>query len=256
MVEKRVIPVLLLDARGLVKTVGFGKRRYIGDPINAVKLFNEKEVDELVLLDIDATTEKHAPRFEYLERIVSEAFMPVSYGGGVQSVEQVSSLLRIGVEKVIVNTALQTHPGLLKQLTQKFGSTTIIAGIDFKKNLLGKWKAYSHGGTKLIITPLAELCKQYEAEGAGELLLQSIGADGKMTGYDDDLLIELAAQVNIPVIACGGAGRLQHMARLAARSQVAAFGAGSMFIYQGPHRAVLINYPSPVSIQQAFLRNA
>lgn len=251
MLQKRVIPVLLLGKSGLVKTIGFSYPRYIGDPVNAVKLFNDKEVDELMLLDIEAT-KKGNIQFDLVGQIASEAFMPVTYGGGIRTVEDVGRLLRIGIEKVVLNTALSETPGLLRAIAEKYGSTTVIASVDFKRNFWGKWKAWFRNGSKQSHEALETMCKRYESEGAGELLLHCIENDGKMQGYPVALLKQMSQTVRIPIIACGGAGSLKHMQTLAQQTSIGAFAAGSMFIYYGPHRAVLINYPTPQMLHHTF----
>jgi cyclase len=251
MLQNRIIPVLLLGKSGLVKTTGFAKPKYVGDPINAVKLFNDKEVDELVLLDIEATS-RGAIQFDLLEQIASEAFMPVTYGGGIRQVGDVSRLLRLGVEKIIINTALYQQPSLLSQIAVKFGSTTVIASVDFKKDFFGTWKPYSNNGKVKLKEDVQSICKRYESEGAGELLLHCIGYDGQMQGYPIDILKQCSEAVSIPVIACGGAGSLEDMASLAKKTVIKAFAAGSLFIYYGPHKAVLINYPTPEKLRLTF----
>lgn len=251
MLQTRVIPVLLLGKMGMVKTIRFKQPRYVGDVVNAVRLFNDKEVDELVVLDIEATAKKRI-QFELIEQLASEAFMPLTYGGGITSVEDVAQLLRLGVEKVVLNAALFTHPELLSQIAKRFGASTVIASVDFKKNIWGKWLVYSHNGQRATgIHPL-DFCQQCEAQGAGELLLHSIGTDGMMQGYPVEIMQQLASSVSIPVIACGGAGSLQHMQQLAVQSGMQAFAAGSMFIYYGPHKAVLINYPDAATLRRTF----
>lgn len=251
MLQTRVIPVLLLGKMGMVKTVRFKQPRYVGDVVNAVRLFNDKEVDELVVLDIEATAKKRI-QFDLIEQLASEAFMPLTYGGGITSIEDVAQLLRLGVEKVVLNSALFTHPDLLTHIAERFGSSTVIASVDFKKNLWGKWQVYSHNGQRTTGMHPVEFCHQCAAKGAGELLLHSIATDGTMQGYPVDMMQQLAAAVNVPVIACGGAGNLQHMQQLASHTGMQAFAAGSMFIYYGPHKAVLINYPDAATLRRTF----
>jgi cyclase len=235
----------------MVKTRAFANPRYIGDPINAVRIFNEKEVDEIALLDIEATR-RGSIRFDYIEEMAGEAFMPVTYGGGVSNVADVGRLLRLGVEKVVINSACAKNPELIRQISEKYGASTVIAAIDFKRNIWGKWKPFSHNGQNPIGFEVIELCRHYEKLGAGELLLNCISQDGTMTGYPVDILKEMSDAVRIPVIACGGAGSLQHMADLARQTHIKAFAAGSMFVYYGPHRAVLINYPDQATLKETF----
>ena len=243
MLQKRVIPVLLLQDGGLVKTTRFKNPVYIGDPINAVRIFNEKEVDELVVLDIDASKKNRQPDYALLEKLAGEAFMPVAYGGGVKSREQVRQLLRLGLEKIIINTAIHSTPGLLASLSEEFGASSIVAGVDVRKNLLGKNEVYIKGGTQKLPGKLLEICQQMEKQGAGEVLLHSIDRDGTMKGYDIAMVKEIAAQLSVPVIACGGAGGLQHIGEANQSTNAGAFAAGSMFVFHGPHKAVLISYP-------------
>ena len=235
----------------MVKTIRFKQPRYVGDVVNAVRLFNDKEVDELVVLDIEATAKKRI-QFDLIEQLASEAFMPLTYGGGITTADEVAQLLRIGVEKVVLNRALFTHPQLLSQIAERFGSSTVIASVDFKKNMWGKWQVYSHNGQRATGINPVDFCRQCEAQGAGELLLHSIGTDGMMHGYPVEMMQQLAASVSIPVIACGGAGSLHHMQQLALHSGMQAFAAGSLFIYYGPHKAVLINYPDAATLRRTF----
>jgi len=252
MLVNRVIPVLLLKNNGLVKTVHFKHPVYLGDPINAVKLFNDKEADELAFLDIEASRYNKEPNYKLIEQIASEAFMPVSYGGNITSVDQVRNLVKIGIEKVVVNSQNYQQPKLISQLSDHFGSSTVIAGVDVKKNIWGKKELYTHNGTKSQKGNIVEFCIELEKRGAGELLVNSIDRDGTMSGYDIELLKEISSALSIPVIACGGAGNLQHLKELSLKTNVSAFAAGSIFVFQGPHRAVLINYPSQQQLKEIW----
>ncbi|MCU0333823.1 MAG: HisA/HisF-related TIM barrel protein [Chitinophagaceae bacterium] len=246
----RVIPMLLLGPEGLVKTVKMEAPRYIGDPINAVRIFTDKAADEIIIIDREASAGKPI-RYGFIETIVSEALMPVAYAGGVQSVEQAARLLQVGVEKIVLNAGLQ-NPDLLPTLSARFGASTMVAAVDIQKNWLGKWRVHFRQGKETAAVAPAEFCRQVAAAGAGEILLHAIGHDGCMQGYPIEVMSDLAAQVPVPVIAAGGAGSLQHMQALAASSRIRAFAAGSLFVYYGPHRAVLINYPEPNSILRTF----
>ena len=250
MLSKRVIPVLLLRGNGLYKTVQFKNPVYIGDPINAVKIFNEKEVDELCFLDIEASKNKKEPNYELLGKIVDEAFMPFGYGGNITNVEQVRKLLRIGIEKVVINTAAFDNRKLIPLLYDQFGASTVVASVDVKKNFFGKYELYSHDGTQAQKGNVFDHCEQLEKAGAGELFVNSIDRDGKMTGYDISLIKEIANRVGIPVIACGGAGKLEHIKECSDNTNAAAFAAGSLFVYHGPHKAVLINYPTQNELKE------
>lgn len=243
MLKTRVIPCLLLKGRGLVKTIQFDKPTYIGDPINAVKIFNEKEVDELVFLDIDASKEHRGPNFSLLKDITDECFMPLAYGGGVTTVEQVKELLKVGVEKIVVNTSVFENPKFVEEAVKIFGSSTIVGSMDVKRNLFGKSQVYIRGGSKSTkISPL-DYVKRLESLGVGEVFLNSIDQDGKMNGYDIPLISSLASVVSVPLVASGGAGSVSDFKK-AKDAGASAVAAGSMFVFKGQNRAVLISYPS------------
>lgn len=242
MLRYRVIPVLLLKNNGLVKTTRFKKPIYIGDPINAVKIFNDKEVDELILLDITATINKREPDYLRIEEIVSEAFMPIGYGGGINKLEQIEKLFKLGVEKVILNTSAQMNPLLLNKASQIFGNQSIVVSIDVKKDFWGKNNIYTHGGNVKQKTDLISFLRKAIEYGAGEIFINSIDNDGLMKGYNLELIQQVSENVSIPVIACGGAGNVQDFSR-AIKAGASAVSAGAMFVFQGVHRAVLISYP-------------
>lgn len=242
MLKTRVIPCLLLKKSGLVKTIRFDKPVYVGDPINAIKIFNDKCVDELIFLDITATPEKRGPNFKLISEITSECFMPLAYGGGITSLDQIGSLLKIGVEKIIINTG-NLDLNFLASATKTFGASTIVAAIDVKKNLLGKQRVYTHCGTKSTGNDLISYAKKMEQAGVGEIFLNSIDRDGTMTGYDLGLIRSLSKSVSVPVVASGGAGSLSDF-KQAVDAGASAVAAGSMFVFKGPNRAVLINYPN------------
>jgi len=237
----RIIPILLLSNGGLVKTVRFGKRRYIGDPINAVRIFNQKEVDELVLLDIDATAEGRDPHFAEVEEVLSEAFMPVGYGGGITSMQQIERLFKLGVEKIVLNSVLAESPQLLTEASRAFGSQSIVASMDFKRELLGRYRAYTRGGKRKLSGDPLELLQRWEGLGAGEIVLNSIDRDGTRQGLDLDFIAKASAAVEVPVVGVGGAGESGDLAA-ALRAGASAVGAGSMFVFHGVHQAVLISY--------------
>jgi cyclase len=243
MLAPRVIPVLQIDHRRLVKTVRFGDARYVGDPINAVRIFNRKEVDELILLDLTATTEAREPQFDFIQEIVSEAFMPVCYGGGVRSVAQMERLFKLGVEKVSLGSEAATEPRLVKDAAKNFGSQSVVVCIDHKSRLFGGPKVVTQRGRRDYAQAPADFARSMEDCGAGEILLQSVDRDGTMKGYDLPLLAEVTARVRTPVVACGGAGSLDDFAA-AIRAGAAGVAAGSFFVFQGKLRAVLISYPS------------
>lgn len=243
----RIIPFLLTSDGGLVKTVRFGKRRYVGDPINAVRIFNEKEVDELVLLDIDATVRGDGPQFAFVEEVLSEAFMPVGYGGGVVSMQQIERLFKLGVEKVVLNSILADDPQLLSEASQAFGAQSVVASLDFKRDFLGRVRAYSRGGTRKYDVDPVDLLKKWEQLGAGEVVVNSIDRDGRRQGLDLEFTARAASAVEVPLVAVGGAGELGHL-DAALRAGASAVGAGSMFVFHGIHQAVLISYVDRVAL--------
>ena len=242
MLRNRVIPVLLLRNNGLVKTTCFKNPVYVGDPINAVKIFNEKEVDELIMLDITATNQKREPDYKRIEEIVSEAFMPVGYGGGINTIQQIETLFKTGVEKVILNTALFSNPNLLNQASHVFGSQSIVAAIDVESSLFRKYVVRTHSGNKKQPILLDTAIKSFVDQGAGEIFINSIDRDGTMKGYDIDLISRVTKLSPVPVIVAGGAGSVTDLA-LAIKAGASAVAAGAMFVFQGVHRAVLISYP-------------
>ena len=242
MLIPRVIPCLLLRGTGLVKTTKFADPKYVGDIVNAVRIFNDKEVDEIIVLDINAHERPGKINWDLIKNTASEAFMPMCYGGGITTVDEIKRLLKAGIEKVSINTAAFDNPRLIEQGAKAFGSQSIVAGIDVKKNFLGRYVVMSHGGDRKRSVDVVEHAKAVERAGAGEILLNAIDRDGTMAGYDLDLVRSVADAVRIPVIASGGAGKVQHFAD-AIRSGASAVAAGAMFVFHGPHRAVLITYP-------------
>lgn len=240
----RIIPCLLLEHGNMVKTIGFSKPRYLGDPVNAVKIFNKKGVDELSILDISATREHRGPDFDLLQDIATEAFMPLSYGGGITSMSQVKKLFAIGYEKVVFNTSLVENPDLIKEAVDYAGSQSVVASIDVKTDILGRRNCYIHAGTvKTHLCPVS-MAKEAEKIGVGEILLNSINRDGMMNGYDLELVSSVADNVNIPVIACGGAGKLDDIKSVLVEGRAHAAAAGSLFVYYGRNKAILITAPS------------
>jgi cyclase len=251
MLITRVIPCLLLKGRGLVKTVRFKEPTYVGDPINAIKIFNEKEVDELVFLDITATLEKRPPPYQVITEIASECFMPLAYGGGIRDMKEIEKIFGLGVEKVCLNTAAVENPDLVREAARAFGSQSIVVSVDVKKSLFGKYEIFTRAGRRRARADLLSHVRRMEELGAGELLLTSIDRDGTRQGYDLDLIARVSEAVGIPVIACGGAGGLPDLTA-AVKSGAAAAAAGSLFVFHGRHRAVLISYPSREELDAAF----
>lgn len=248
---KRIIPCLLLRNNGLVKTVRFKESVYIGDPINAVRIFNEKEADELTFLDIDASRKKQEPPYKVIANIASECFMPFSYGGGIENAAQVEKIIKSGAEKIIINTSAFLSKGLVGELARQFGSSTVVVSIDVRKKLFDGYTVFIKGGTMSTGRNPVDYAREMEAEGAGEILLNSIDRDGTMEGYDLDMIKKVSDAVRIPVIACGGAGRLADFSA-AVKNGASAAAAGSMFVFHGKRRAVLITYPSQGDIERLF----
>lgn len=249
----RVIPSLLLQKGGLVKSVKFKGHKYVGDPINAVRIFNEKEVDELVLLDISARAEKRPPDIRRIKEIAAEAFMPLAYGGGITRLDEIRELIVAGVEKAVLNSVAFTNPALVEEGAKYVGSQSIVVSIDVKKNLFGKYKVFTENGTRNTGLDPLDYARQMENAGAGELLLNSIDRDGTFAGYDTTLIRQVSEGVGIPVVAIGGAARVDDFLP-AVRSGASAISAASMFVFQGPHRAVLISYPGQQELKEKLFK--
>lgn len=241
MQRNRVIPVLTIQNGGLVKSAKFKNHKYVGDPVNAVKIFNDKEVDEIVILDISATKKGSGPDLNQITEVASEAFMPLAYGGGVTEFPQVKDIFFAGVEKVILNHVLLTNPDLLSSIAKQYGNQSAIAALDIKKSLLGKRVIYDHKKGKTTKRDPLEFALEMQDRGAGELLLNSVDRDGTYTGYDLDLINTISSKLDIPLVACGGASD-KHDFQKAIDAGASAVAAGSMFVFQRPHNAVLISY--------------
>jgi len=251
MLSTRVIPSLLLKGVGLVKGQNFKNHKYVGDPINAVRIFNEKEVDELFFLDITASQENKEPNFKLLEDIATEAFMPLGYGGGITNLSQIERLFKIGFEKVIINTACQLNPSLITQAAAVAGSQSIVAAIDIKKTLFRSKSVFIKSGTINIKQSPVAYAQKLEALGVGEIILTSIDHEGQGKGYDYELVKQISHSVNIPVVISGGAGQLDDFKK-AVDSGASAVAAGDMFTFYGKHRAVLITYPEYEQLTNLF----
>ena len=252
MFRPRIIPCLLLRDNGLVKSVNFKKHRYIGDPINAVKIFNDKKADELIFLDIDASKENRIPSLDFVKQLGDECNMPFAVGGGIKTVEDIKSIVNAGAEKVCINSAAVKNPEFIKEAVQVFGSSTIVVCIDVKKKVFGKQQIYIQNGTKATGKDPLEFAHLMVEMGAGEIMINSIDHDGTMKGYDNDLLVKISKSIPIPVIALGGAGHFEHMVETANIAKASALAAGSMFVYHGPRNAVLINLPSREEVSNRF----
>jgi cyclase len=252
MLKTRIIPCLLLHDGGLVKTEKFKNPKYVGDPINAVRIYNEKEVDELIFLDIDASKLGRGPDLSIIQDLATECFMPFAYGGGITTLDEIHQILNIGVEKVIINQAALLNPDLVKEASKHFGSSTIIVAIDVKKDLWGAYKVYNHVKQKSEKFSPEEYAQKVAEAGAGELFVNCVDRDGTYSGFDLQILESINNIVSVPVIACGGASSLQDFKQVVSKTNVSGVAAGSIFVYQGPHRAVLISYPTPEQLQQLF----
>jgi len=246
----RIIPVLLIDDRDLIKTINFKKPTYLGDPVNALKIFNRKGIDEMAVLDISASKKGIEPDFELLTDMASEAFMPLSYGGGIKTLDQVRKLLAIGYEKVVLNTSLVEDEQLVKDAVALAGSQSVVASIDAKL-VKGKYKCVICDGTKVIDMTPVELAKHAEELGVGEIFLNSIDRDGMMTGYDTKLINEVVEAVSIPVTACGGAGGISDLKDALENGHAHAAAGGSMFVFYGRLKAVLITAPTEEELTAA-----
>jgi cyclase len=234
----------------LVKTVRFGGERYIGDPINSVKIFNEKEVDELIVLDIDATREERGPAMRKVAELAGECFMPLAYGGGITTADEVGQILHGGAEKVVLNSALATHPGTITEAARRYGSQSVVVSIDARRQWLRGYRAYTHRGTRSLGLDAAAAARRAVDLGAGEIFLTSIDRDGTYEGYDLELVRSVAIAVPVPVIACGGARTVGDFLSVVRDSHASAVAAGSMFVFQGVHRAVLINFPDVSDLKE------
>ena len=243
MLNTRVIPCLLLSNGRLVKTIHFENSKYIGDPINAVKIFNEKEVDELIVLDIDASKRQTKPDYDLLANIASECFMPVCYGGGVTSIDEATRIVQLGIEKVAINAAAINNYDLVAEISQALGAQSVVVSVDVKNDFLGRPRVFNASTSKLTNLAPEAYVKELQIAGAGEILLNRIERDGTQEGYDLNLIKNLSQTISIPLIVCGGAGNMEHFVDAIAAG-ASAVAAGSMFVFQGKHRAVLISYPS------------
>jgi len=239
----RVIPVLLLRQNGLVKTVAFDKPKYIGDPVNAVRIFNDLRADELVFLDIMATKERRTISLDFVKDVGEEANMPFAVGGGIRTVKDIRAVLAAGAEKVIIGSYAAERPEFIAEASAAFGASTIAVCVDVKTSLFGRAKVMTVSGTKAIADTPEDFARRMEQRGAGEIIVQSIDRDGTMSGYDIDLIGRVSAAVTVPVVALGGAGKLDDLRRAFAEGHATGLAAGSLFVFQGKKRGVLINYP-------------
>ena len=254
MYRPRVIPALLLKNKGLVKTIRFDRKdpKYIGDPINAVRIFNDLDADELMFLDITASEQKRSVSVELVKNIGDEAYMPFAVGGGITTLDQIREIMTNGAEKVVLNTITISNPSLIREASEVFGNQSIIVSIDVKKDFLGRYKVAVAGGTrKTDISPVEHAWNMYKM-GAGEIMITSIQQEGTMSGYDYELIRAVSEKVPIPVIACGGAGNLEHLKMAVEKGKADAVAAGSIFVFHGPRNAVLVNYPDRIALTKLF----
>lgn len=244
MLRPRVLPCLLLRNEGLVKTKQFKDDKYVGDPINAVKIFNEKSVDELLVLDIDATTYKRDPNYLLIEKLADESRMPLCYGGGIQNISQAQKIIGLGVEKIALSSSALTNPLLLNQLSEAIGSQSLVCVLDVKKTFSKGYELYINNGTKKITGSLTHWINTLQDAGAGEILINSIDRDGMLNGYDHGLVKIAKSVANVPITFLGGASSLEDIGDLIEKFGVVGCAAGSLFVFKGKYRAVLINYPN------------
>jgi cyclase len=248
MARTRIIPCLLISDSSLVKTKQFKNPIYIGDPLNTAKIFNEKEVDELIILDIDATVKGKDPNYNLISEIAGECSMPVAYGGGIRNLDQARKLIRCGIEKVVINSASLERLELIQEIAEVFGSQSVVGSIDVLSNASGEYCVATRSGTKKIKLRPEEHASSLVSVGVGEIFLNSIDRDGMMEGYDLTLIRKVAENINVPLIVCGGAGTVDHLQQAILKGGASAVAAGSMFVFYGKNKAVLINYPTNLII--------
>lgn len=244
MLRPRIIPSLLIQDNGLVKTVNFKNPKYVGDPINAVKIFNEKAVDELAIFDIDATVRGQEPNYSLIERIANQSRMPLCYGGGVKTVEQAQRIFSLGIEKIALSSSVIHNPNLITQIAERVGSQSVIVVLDVKKKLFGGYEIYTHNGKKSTGLNPFKFIEEAQKLGAGEIVINSIDQDGIMKGYDMSLIDRARNSTSLPMTVLGGAGSLDDIQAVIKRHNIIGVAAGSLFVFKGVYKAVLINYPS------------
>jgi len=244
MLRPRIIPSLLIQDNGLVKTVNFKNPKYVGDPINAVRIFNEKEVDELAIFDIDATAKGLEPNYSLIERIANQSRMPLCYGGGVKTVEQAQKIFGLGIEKIALSSAVLQNPRLITEIAERVGSQSVIVVLDVKKKLFGGYEVYTHNGKKSTGINPFKFAEEAQRLGAGEIVINSIDQDGVMKGYDMGLIDKVREQISLPLTVLGGAGSLSDIKQVIDKHGIIGVAAGSLFVFKGVYKAVLINYPT------------
>lgn len=244
MLRPRIIPCLLVHDKGLVKSVHFKNHKYVGDPINAVRIFNEKEVDELMVIDIDATVENREPDYKMIANLAAECRMPLCYGGGVKTVEQAQKIFSLGVEKIAISSVVFEDLSLIQRMVEKVGTQSVVVVLDVKKKLLGGYEVYTHNGKKKTGKNPVVFAAELEKLGVGEIVINSIDQDGLMKGYDIDLIERIRDVISIPMTVLGGAGTLADIGQLIKKFGIIGASAGSLFVFKGVYKAVLINYPT------------
>lgn len=254
MLAPRIIPSLLVHNKGLVKTVKFKDAKYVGDPINAVKIFNEKESDELIVLDIDATVEDREPDYKMIENLAAECRMPLCYGGGIKTVEQATRIFNLGVEKIALSSAVIENIKLVSDISKEVGSQSVVVVIDVKKKMFGGYDIYTHNGTRKTKIDLEKFILDLQSLGVGEIVLNSIDNDGVMKGYDLNLIEKIKPLINVPMTVLGGAGTLEDINKLIEKFGIIGCSAGSLFVFKGKYKAVLINYPNKTE-KEKLIRN-
>jgi len=253
MLRPRIIPCLLIKDGGLVKTIGFDNPKYLGDPINAVKIFNEKLVDELIILDIDATVKNQEPDMEMISNLASECRMPICYGGGIKNVKQIRQIIALGVEKISISSAAIQNPDIVSEASEYVGNQSIVLTLDVKK-VNDEYQVFTHNGSKMTGLDLIEIIRKYQNLGVGEIVINSISYDGTMNGYDFVLIDYIKDGVNIPLTILGGAGSHDDIGMLISKYGLIGASAGSLFVFKGAYKAVLINYPNLVEKENIISR--
>lgn len=252
MLRPRIIPCLLVHDKGLVKTVQFKNPKYVGDPINAVRIFNEKEVDELMVLDIDATTENREPDYVMIKHLAAECRMPLCYGGGIRSVDQAQRIFNLGVEKIAISSAVVNNEKLIEEIGDIVGVQSVVVVLDVKKKLLGGYEVYINNGKKATGKNPIQYAKYLQELGVGEIVINSIDQDGQMKGFDINLIQKVREVLHIPLTVLGGAGSLNDIKSIIDKFGVLGVSAGSLFVFKGIYKAVLINYPTRIEKERLF----
>ena len=253
MLYPRIIPCLLIHNKGLIKTVRFKDPKYVGDPINAVKIFNEKEVDELIVLDIDASVEQREPDYKLIEHLAAECRMPLCYGGGIKTVEQAQRIFNLGIEKIAVSSLAVEQPGIVAEIARRVGNQSVVVVMDVKKTgLRNRYELFTHNANKGRGLDPVKFAVQMQDLGIGELVINSVDQDGMMTGYDHKLIDAVKEVITIPVTVMGGAGSLQDMGEVIRKHSIIGVAAGSFFVFKGKYKAVLISYPTPEVKEAVF----